>query len=487
MSSYTSKGFTGQYGDAVTGLDYYVSRYYDPVSGLFLSADKSEGNAQGLNPYAYVGGNPETETDPTGQFISNGQQTNQNGGEAAYYYNHVYTTITNDGYGTSWMLDGHFSYNDGSISIDHFTARMENLYGGYNDLTDANNSPGAKFARVTGWTQLQSSWNAPGATTNSRIGAVWQFATTNANNLLQLYLILGGDPEGDGIETALTDACSFTATTNVATTHGEQAIGTLKIGQQVLAYNPTTKKMEYEPILQVWIHQDNDLVDLTITTTTYGPHGATATKTSETIHTNKKHPFFTKEDGFLPVAQLKLGMHVLRADGRYGVITGWKIVPGVKTMYNLTVQQDHTFVVGIGQWVVHNICGPTAGTLGSYHELTELASGTGLQAHHIFQDAMMLNLEGYVSGNAPAILLDVEDHLAATGVQRAMGTPIRYLGRFFGANSASFADATDIAEQALQAADISGDTYTEAMRYATDYFTSRWSPEELDTLRIPLR
>ncbi len=47
MSSYTSKGFTGQYGDAVTGLDYYVSRYYDPVSGLFLSQDKANGNARG--------------------------------------------------------------------------------------------------------------------------------------------------------------------------------------------------------------------------------------------------------------------------------------------------------------------------------------------------------------------------------------------------------------------------------------------------------
>ena len=49
-------------------------------------------------------------------------------------------------------------------------------------------------------------------------------------------------------------------------------------------------------------------------------------------------------------------MHVLRADGRIGVITGWQIVPGVKLMYNLEVAQDHTFVVDVGQWVVHIFC-----------------------------------------------------------------------------------------------------------------------------------
>jgi len=63
----TTKGFTGQYNDAVTGLDYYNARYYDPVVGRFLSADKATGNMQGADPYAYVGGNPETKNDPTGQ------------------------------------------------------------------------------------------------------------------------------------------------------------------------------------------------------------------------------------------------------------------------------------------------------------------------------------------------------------------------------------------------------------------------------------
>jgi RHS repeat-associated protein len=65
----TNKGFTGQYNDSLTGLDYYNARYYDPVVGVFLSADKVQGNPQGANPYAYVGGNPETKNDPTGNKV----------------------------------------------------------------------------------------------------------------------------------------------------------------------------------------------------------------------------------------------------------------------------------------------------------------------------------------------------------------------------------------------------------------------------------
>jgi len=66
----TARGYTGQYSDPLTGLDYYVSRYYDPVAGVFLSADTKEGNAQGMNPYAYVAQNPETLTDPSGQYFA---------------------------------------------------------------------------------------------------------------------------------------------------------------------------------------------------------------------------------------------------------------------------------------------------------------------------------------------------------------------------------------------------------------------------------
>jgi guanyl-specific ribonuclease Sa len=47
---------------------------------------------------------------------------------------------------------------------------------------------------------------------------------------------------------------------------------------------------------------------------------------------------------------------VLRADGQWGVVTGWKVVAGTQVMYNLEVARDHTFTVGVGEWVVHNSC-----------------------------------------------------------------------------------------------------------------------------------
>ena len=64
----TDKGFTGQYQDS-SGLDYYNARYYDPVVGIFVSADTVQGNGKGMDPYSYVANNPLTATDPTGQKI----------------------------------------------------------------------------------------------------------------------------------------------------------------------------------------------------------------------------------------------------------------------------------------------------------------------------------------------------------------------------------------------------------------------------------
>jgi len=168
----------------------------------------------------------------------------------------------------------------------------------------------------------------------------------------------GASDIGTSADSVLSDtggSCglSFTSTTPVATDHGKQAIGTLEVGEKVWAYNPQTHHMELEPIQHLWLNHDSDLVDLTLATTAKGSHGKTI-QHDEVIHTNERHPFLTKEKGFVPVSQLVAGMHIRRADGSYGVVARLMVLAGAKWMYNLEVAQDHTYVVGVGQWVVHN-------------------------------------------------------------------------------------------------------------------------------------
>jgi RHS repeat-associated protein len=66
----TSYGYTGQRADAASGLDYYASRYYDPLAGQFTSGDSllpgSGFDVLGLSRYAYVESNPIARTDPSG-------------------------------------------------------------------------------------------------------------------------------------------------------------------------------------------------------------------------------------------------------------------------------------------------------------------------------------------------------------------------------------------------------------------------------------
>lgn len=61
-ADYTDRQYTSQRKDTSSNLYFYNSRYYNPRTGRFISADKAEGP----NRYAYVGNNPIMKNDPSG-------------------------------------------------------------------------------------------------------------------------------------------------------------------------------------------------------------------------------------------------------------------------------------------------------------------------------------------------------------------------------------------------------------------------------------
>jgi intein/homing endonuclease len=128
--------------------------------------------------------------------------------------------------------------------------------------------------------------------------------------------------------------------TFVETRDGERPIASIKVGDQVFAYNSATGKEEYETVDAVLVHTDPVTEDLTIS--------------GEVIHTTPEHPFYTLDRGWVNADNLKRGEMVKSADGRYGVVQAIVVRAKPQVMYNLTVHGDHTFFVGAGEWLVHN-------------------------------------------------------------------------------------------------------------------------------------
>jgi RHS repeat-associated protein len=157
---------------------------------------------------------------------------------------------------------------------------------------------------------------------------------------------------------------SFTPDTPVLMAdHTTKPIKDIKVGDKVIATDPTTGETTTETVTQLHDNQDTDLTDLTIT----------ADGHTNIIHTTTQHPFWDATTRNWTVAgRLGIGDHLLTDNASIAIVAGIRSWNAQHEMRNLTVETLHTYYViaGTTPVLVHNEglggCGiPTPLGLGS--------------------------------------------------------------------------------------------------------------------------
>jgi hypothetical protein len=150
-----------------------------------------------------------------------------------------------------------------------------------------------------------------------------------------------GDSDGDPGDEGGGGGC-FAVGTLVTTEDGALLpIEAVKVDDILASRGELTRADGVRRVLRTWIHHDKKTIDLRL-------------QTGETIRTTSVHRVFTVERGVLDVGSLRVGDHVETLYAGPQAIENIIPGPSAPTVYNLTVDDYHTYFVGrAGMWV-HN-------------------------------------------------------------------------------------------------------------------------------------
>ncbi len=152
------------------------------------------------------------------------------------------------------------------------------------------------------------------------------------------------------IKRLITGACAyhcFPAGTLVATPRGHMAIERLHIGDLVLAEDPTTGKVEAEPVQAVIVRAKSDLMAVDLS------DGSSLKVTTNHLFWVDAGPQRTHA-GWVLSGDLRVVDRLRTTAGKHVLVVRVRRHVGQAVVYTLTVAQDHTFFVGSARVLVHN-------------------------------------------------------------------------------------------------------------------------------------
>jgi hypothetical protein len=121
-----------------------------------------------------------------------------------------------------------------------------------------------------------------------------------------------------------------------------KAIEQLNVGDTILSKSESTGEVAPKKVLRVTVR----------------PHIATLVLTfqnGQSIETTANHPFYVEHKGFLPAGELGIGTSIVTRAGPSLALSHVEFTHQIKTVYNCTVDQFHTYFVGNDALWVHNV------------------------------------------------------------------------------------------------------------------------------------
>lgn len=135
----------------------------------------------------------------------------------------------------------------------------------------------------------------------------------------------------------------FTGDTEVYTSVGLVCIEEISVGDEVIAYDYETGETELKEVLNVWVKEIDEILHV-------------STSDGETIDTTTNHPFYVDSKGWVAAGDLDVGDILYTADGDEVEVTDIELEKLAEpiTVYNLEVEDFHTYFVGEYGVLVHN-------------------------------------------------------------------------------------------------------------------------------------
>ena len=166
-----------------------------------------------------------------------------------------------------------------------------------------------------------------------------------------LYAVLTNGETTAVYSNSYTVPTCFKGETKVLTSNGYVSIKDVKISDEVYSYNEETKQVELNKVTELYVHNDNHIYIIKVG--------------NETIKVTKDHRMYVKDKygkdyQWKRVEDIKQGDYLYTIDSREVPIYSITYKSENNKVYNIEVENNHTYYVTKSNYLVHNAKSPQA-------------------------------------------------------------------------------------------------------------------------------